>query len=351
MKKKVVVAMSGGVDSSVAAYLLKEQGYEVLGVTMQVWQNKQNGQDSKCCGQSAVDDARYVANQLNIPYYVLNFKDVFQEKVIDYFIEEYTKGRTPNPCIACNRCIKWEVLLQKALTLGADFMATGHYAKITSHPQTKRLTLMHSASLAKDQSYALYGLTQFHLEHTLMPMGNYTKDDIRALAQKAGLKVATKPDSQEICFIPDDDYGKFIEAHTNTTPGNFVDTDGNIIGRHKGVIYYTIGQRKGLGAFGKKVFVKKIDMAKNEVTLTEDAELYGSEVYADNVNFMGLDTLHAPTKATAKIRYNHQPAPCIAQLKGDLLHIKFHTPQRAITPGQAVVVYDNEMILCGGTII
>ena len=249
--EKVVVGMSGGVDSSVAAYLLKEQGYDVIGVTMQIWQEEDScsiEENGGCCGLSAVEDARRVAASLGIPYYVMNFKREFKESVIDYFTAEYLAGRTPNPCIACNRYVKWEALLNRSMAIGADYIATGHYARV-EQLQNGRYAIRRSASLAKDQTYALYRLTQEQLRHTLMPVGSYTKEQIRELAEKLGLPVAGKRDSQEICFIPDKDYAGFIERYTGIRmpEGNFVTEQGEILGRHKGITHYTIGQRRGLG--------------------------------------------------------------------------------------------------------
>ena len=246
-KKKVVVGMSGGVDSSVAAWLLKEQGYDVIGVTMQIWQDEDEFTqevNGGCCGLSAVDDARRVAASLGIPYYVMNFKKEFKENVMDYFVAEYLAGRTPNPCIACNRYVKWESLLKRSLQIGADYIATGHYARIV-HLENGRYALERSVTAAKDQTYALYNLTQEQLSRTLMPVGDYSKDEIRAIAEKIGLTVAHKPDSQEICFVPDQDYAGFIDQTTGKKmpEGNFVTPDGKIIGRHKGITHYTVGQR------------------------------------------------------------------------------------------------------------
>lgn len=356
MAAKVVVGMSGGVDSSVAAYLLKEKGYDVIGVTMQIWQDESHEQiedNGGCCGLSAVDDARRVANSLDIPYYVMNFKQDFKKNVIDYFLSEYQKGRTPNPCIACNRYVKWESLLKKSLQIGAEYIATGHYAKIVKYPRTNRYTL--EMTVQKDQTYALYNLTQYQLEHTLMPIGEYSKDNIRQIADKIGLIVANKPDSQEICFVPDNDYAKFIEKNTGikSEEGNFLDLEGNVLGRHKGIVHYTIGQRKGLGiALGKPVFVVAINTEKNQVILGDDKDIFQNGLYADDLNFMAFGKLEGEMHITAKIRYSHKPAPCAIRMKDNkILECIFDEPQRAITSGQAVVFYDGEYLVGGGTII
>ena len=269
---KVVVGMSGGVDSSVAAWLLQKQGYEVIGVTMQIWQDEEPGQAEEnggCCGLSAVEDARRVAWQLGIPHYVMNFKKEFRTHVMDYFAEEYIRGRTPNPCIACNRYVKWEALLARSLGLGADFIATGHYARV-ERLENGRYALRQSATADKDQTYALYSLTQKQLSHTRMPVGAYTKEEIRQMAAELGLSVAHKADSQEICFIPDHDYAGFIRRERGQVPdpGNFVDREGKVLGQHKGIIHYTIGQRKGLNlSLGRPVFVTEIRPKSNEVVI------------------------------------------------------------------------------------
>ena len=353
-KQKVVVGMSGGVDSSVAAYILKQQGYDVIGVTMQIWQDGQLS-DGGCCGLSAVDDARRVAEMLDMPYYVMNFRQVFKEKVVRNFIDEYAKGRTPNPCIACNRYVKWESLLQKALALGASCIATGHYARIETHPRTGRRTLALSATAEKDQTYALYNLTQHQLAHTLMPIGAYKKEDIRRIAAGIGLPVAAKPDSQEICFVPDNDYAKFIVETSGRAfpPGDFVDGEGRVLGRHKGIIHYTVGQRKGFGiSFGKRMYVKEINAANNQVVLADDCQTYAASLLAGDVNFMAIADLPAPCRAYAKTRYGQAMSPCTVAMHDGRLSFSFDEPHRAVAPGQAAVAYDEtgRYVLCGGTI-
>ena len=357
-KKKVVVGMSGGVDSSVAAWLLKEQGYDVIGVTMQIWQDEEpevQEENGGCCGLSAVDDARRVAERLEIPYYVMNFKKEFKENVMDYFVQEYIGGKTPNPCIACNRFVKWESLLKRSMDIGADYIATGHYARIEKL-ENGRFALRKSATAAKDQTYALYNLTQHQLAHTLMPVGEYTKDEIRAIAEKIGLTVANKPDSQEICFIPDHDYAKFIEENTDCRlpEGNFVDKDGNILGRHQGITHYTVGQRKGLNlAMGRPVFVTAIRPETNEVVIGDNEDVFSRRLTCNKLNWMAVDGLPGEgMKVTAKIRYSHKGAPCMIRMIGeDQLECVFDDPQRAATPGQAVVFYDGEYVIGGGTIL
>lgn len=356
MQKKVVVGMSGGVDSSVAAWLLKEQGYDVIGVTMQIWQDEEEAvveENGGCCGLSAVDDARRVAASLGIPYYVMNFKAEFQDKVMKYFVEEYLAGRTPNPCIACNRYVKWESLLKRSLDIGADYIATGHYARIVLL-ENGRYTLQKSVTDRKDQTYALYNLTQEQLSRTLMPVGAYTKEEIRSMAEQISLNVAHKADSMEICFIPDQDYAKFIDNYTDQPikPGNFVKSDGTIIGQHKGITHYTVGQRKGLNlALGHPVFVIEIRPETNEVVIGDSQEVLADSLVCKKLNFMSIPDLEGEKKVIAKIRYNHPGAACtIKKIEEDTVLCSFEEPQRAITPGQAVVFYDGDYVLGGGTI-
>lgn len=355
-KKTVVVGMSGGVDSSVAAYLLKEQGYEVIGVTMQIWQDENYDNQSEhggCCGLSAVSDARRVAEQIGIPYYVMNFKAPFKEKVIDYFVSEYEAGRTPNPCIACNRYVKWESLLKRSLEIGADYIATGHYARIQKM-ENGRYTLMKSVTEEKDQTYALYNLTQEQLSRTLMPIGEYSKNEVRAIAEKIGLIIASKPDSQDICFVPDGKYGDFIleNSANKIVPGNFVDTKGNILGKHKGIVYYTVGQRKGLGiASGERLYVLEIRSDTNEVVLGDNDELMAKHILTKDFNYMSVNDLQGEMPIVAKIRYNHRGAKAVIRKRIDgNIECEFEEPQRAPTPGQALVCYDGEKVVGGGII-
>lgn len=356
-KKTVVVGLSGGVDSSVAAYLLKEQGYDVIGVTMQIWQEEDSctvEENGGCCGLSAVEDARRVAQKLDIPYYVMNFRKEFQKQVIDYFTREYLEGRTPNPCIACNRYVKWESLLKRSLEIGADYIATGHYARVEQLPNG-RYAIRNSVTTKKDQTYALYNLTQEQLARTLMPVGAYTKDEIRKIAEEVGLLVAHKKDSQEICFVPDNDYAGFIKNSTGKTipKGNFVLADGKVIGEHQGIIHYTIGQRKGLNlSMGHPVFVTKIRPDSNEVVIGENEDLFVNTLICDRVNFMAMEGLDGEVRLKAKIRYNHPGAECVISPAEDgKVRVTFDQPQRAITPGQAVVFYQGEYVAGGGIIL
>lgn len=352
MAKKVVIGMSGGVDSAVAALLLKEQGYEVVGITMKLWEGESDREDG-CCSLTSAYDAGRVCDLLDIPFYVSNFKESFQEKVIDYFVEEYFQGRTPNPCIACNKYLKFNDLLILAGSIEADYIATGHYAKVEFDEQSGRYLLKKSVTAKKDQTYVLYCLNQEQLSHIVMPLGNYTKEEVREIAAKAGLKVANKAESQEICFVEDNDYGRFLTdvRGKDIKSGQFIDKNGKKLGIHKGIVHYTIGQRKGLGyTFGKPVFVTKINPKDNTVVLGSPEELMSNELYADNLNWISIEKLENEMRVTAKIRYSAKEAPAVIFPEGDGVKVLFDEPQRAITPGQAVVFYDGEIVVGGGTI-
>ena len=353
--KKALIAMSGGVDSSLAASLTKDAGFECIGCTMKLYDNEDIGlgRGHTCCSLDDVEDARSVAYKIGIPYYVFNFTGDFHEKVISRFVSAYEHGLTPNPCIDCNRYLKFDELYTRAEILGCEYLVTGHYARIEKY--NGEYLLKKALDESKDQSYVLYFLTQEQLAHTLFPLGTMKKPDVRALAEKNGFINASKPDSQDICFVPDGDYGAFLERYTGKkyTKGDFLDTDGKVLGNHNGTIRYTIGQRKGLGiAFGKPLYVKQIDVKNNTVTLAEEQELYSDTLTAEDFHWISG---HAPSSETickAKVRYRQKEQPATAYPQQDgTVKIVFDEPQRAITPGQAVVLYDGDYVVGGGTII
>ena len=349
-KKKVMLGMSGGVDSSVAAALLKESGYDVVGVTMQVWD--QTAHEDGCCSLSSVEDARRIANKLDIPFYVFNMKEEFRKYVIDYFVKEYQSGRTPNPCIACNRYIKFGSLLDKAKSMDIDYVATGHYAIIEK--KGNRYLLKRALDDTKDQSYVLYNLTQDQLSKTLLPLGNYKKTEIRKIAKKLNFSVASKPDSQEICFVEDNDHHRFIKEHTgkDIPKGNFVDIDGNILGEHEGITKYTIGQRRGLGiALGNPVFVLDIDVESNEVIIGDNEELLSDSFTVYDLNWISIEKLEKDMRVKAKIRYKAtEQEATITPLEDGRVKVILDSKQRAVTAGQSVVFYINDYVVGGGII-
>lgn len=354
LNNRVLLGMSGGVDSSVAAYLLKKQGYEVIGAIMQVWQEDEYYQDMEggCCSLSAVDDARRVAQRLDIPFYVFNFRDKFKEGVIDYFIDEYMEGRTPNPCIMCNKLIKYEYFMTKAKEIDCDYIATGHYAKVGK--LNDRYLLVRADDSRKDQTYALYNATQEHLGHMLMPCGDYTKDEIRAIGKEIGLAVHNKKDSEEICFIPDNNHGEYIKRmrEGQVKPGKFVDKNGKVLGEHKGIVFYTIGQRKGLGvAFGKPVYVTDIIPWNNQVVLGDEEDIFKTELLAKDINLIPFDVLNQAMRVKAKIRYSGTPCDATIYPVEDMrIKVIFDEKQRAMTKGQSVVFYDGNVVVGGGVI-
>ena len=352
---KVLIAMSGGVDSSVAAFLMKEQGCECIGATMKLFHNEDIGvsRTKTCCSLEDVEDARLVALRLGIPYYVFNFSDDFKGQVIDLFISSYERGATPNPCIDCNRYLKFERLYERARILGCDAIVTGHYARIEQ--ENGRWLLKKSLDESKDQSYVLYSLTQDQLAHTRLPLGAMHKSETRRIAEEQGFYNADKPDSQDICFVPDGDYAGFIARYTgrDCPAGDFVDESGRVLGRHKGIVHYTVGQRKGLGiAADAPLYVKRIDAQENRVVLSGNDALFSRELTANNFNWIAYDVPPRELCATARVRYHQrEQAATVTVLEDGHVHLVFDEPQRAITPGQAVVLYDGDTVLGGGTIL
>ena len=353
-KGRVIVAMSGGVDSSVAALLLKEEGYEVIGVTMRLWSVQRDDLpplSKRCCSVEDVDDARRVCQVIGAPHYIMNFEKEFQSHVVDYFVQEYDRGRTPHPCLACNDRIKFDFLLRRAMFLEADYIATGHYARIRTNGVG--LKLLKGTDESKDQSYVLFTLKQAELKRLLLPVGEYPKEDIRRRAAEAELPVADKPDSQEICFIPDDNYRKFVGERAKPKHGNMVDPTGAVLGRHPGIHSFTVGQRRRLGLngnSGKPMYVIKIDPQTNQVVLGSEEELYRTAFWASRVNFTSVEVARSPLEVTAKIRYKAAEQPATVVPQGDWAEIRFHQPQRAVTPGQAVVFYSGQEVVGGGII-
>ncbi len=350
--KRIVVAMSGGVDSSVAAVLLTEQGYKVIGLMLQLWSEPGDGTDNRCCTPDAVDSARRVADSLGIPFYLFNVKVPFRTHVVDYFVREYAAGRTPNPCLMCNRHIRFDLLLRRTLALDARYLATGHYVRLRQ--ANDHYYLLKGMDVRKDQSYVLYMLNQKVLRHVLFPLGDYTKEQVREIARQRGLPVADRPESQDLCFLADGNYRRFLreKAPAAVRPGPIVDLSGQVIGQHKGLPFYTIGQRRGLGiAAPKALYVMGIDAARNALVVATAAELGRNELTASQVSYVSGEIPAEPTRVTAKIRYKAREAPALlTPLPGNRAALCFDEPLRDITPGQGAVFYQGDELVGGGII-
>jgi tRNA-uridine 2-sulfurtransferase len=354
-RQRVVCGMSGGVDSSATAALLIEQGYDVIGITLKLWpQDCVNRAEDKCCGPQAVTDARAVCDKLGVPYYLIDEAAEFQKHVIQYFADEYKAGRTPNPCVMCNQNLKFGRLIDRADQLGADFIATGHFARIEKNADGSRHLLKRGRDSRKDQSYFLFSLRQDQLARAIFPLGEKTKSDTREVARHCNLKTADKEESMEICFVPDNNYGGFLQQANlvQKTRGDIVDLHGHVLGQHDGIAFYTIGQRKGLGiTTSKPVYVVELDAENNRVVVGDDSALDRDEFTADRCNWHPFDKLTEPIEVTAKIRYNHPGASAtITPLENNRVKVKLHSPQRAITPGQAAVFYQDDLVVGGGWI-
>ncbi|MFN8633397.1 MAG: tRNA 2-thiouridine(34) synthase MnmA [Chloroflexota bacterium] len=357
-RKRVIVGMSGGVDSSVTAGLLVEQGYDVVGITLNLWPElegaPEDAREDACCALGAVEDARRVADRLGIKYYVMNFRETFEEKVIKDFVGEYARGRTPNPCVRCNQFIKFDALLARAAQFGADYVATGHYARVEQDPETRRWLLRKAADPSKDQSYVLYVMTQDRLERALFPLGQLSKSETRKLAEEWRLPVAKKPESQDICFVPYKRYTEFLERHApeSLQEGPILDQAGTRVGTHQGIALHTIGQRRGLGLTTREPrYVTSLDAGTNTVTIGTLDDLARAECTLEDVNWVKLAEPTAPVRTLARIRYRAELVPATVTAEpGARARVVFDEPQRAVTPGQAVVFYDGEYVVGGGTI-